>query len=307
MTLLTELIAAPGEYRAGGTDVQERLRLGISAPPFVDLAPLTGLDGIWREANGMTTLGALLTVEAVAEDGDLRRDYPGLTLAAGGLATPQIRTMATLGGSLLQRTRCWYYRHPAFHCYKKGGDTCFARSGHHEYGVIFDLGPCVHPHPSTLGMALMAYEATVTINAERQIPISDLYGDGSDPTRDHLLAPDEVLTHVHLPAPVANERAAYFRAITRAEAEWPLVECIVRLVVEGETIRFARVAVGGVANIPLCLSHVEAALLGQPATTETFERAAALASEGATPLPRTGYKVGLLRGTVLETLGRAMG
>lgn len=304
-----EAVAATGEFRAGGTDVQERRRSGIARGALVDIHLLTGYDQIEWSASGAATIGALVTIDRVANDPQIRASYPGLALAAAGLATPQIRWMGTLGGSLLQRNRCWYFRHPAFTCYKRGGDTCPARTGQHQHGVIFDLGPCVAAHPSTLGMALLAYDAEIEVYGQGLRPVVALYGDGSDPTRDHLLQPGELLSRVVLPAPdrLRIERAAYFRAITRAEAEWPLVEAIVRLeLADDGTISFARVGVGGVANIPLRLPRVEAALLGQTATAETLERAASLATEGATPLPLTGYKVELLRGTVLETLERAL-
>lgn len=304
-----EAVAATGEFRAGGTDVQERRRSGIARGALVDIHLLAGYDQIEWSADGAATIGALVTIDRVANDPQIQAHYPGLALAAGGLATPQIRWMGTLGGSLLQRNRCWYFRHPAFTCYKRGGDGCPARTGQHQHGVIFDLGPCVAAHPSTLGMALLAYDAEVEVHGQGLRPVAALYGDGSDPIRDHLLGPGELLTRVVLPAPerLRSERAAYFRAITRAEAEWPLVEAVVRLVVGDEdVISFAGVGVGGVANIPLRLPHVEAALVGQRVTAETLERAASLATEGATPLPLTGYKVELLRGTVLETLERAV-
>jgi xanthine dehydrogenase YagS FAD-binding subunit len=137
--------------------------------------------------------------------------------------------------------------------------------------------------------------------------IVDLYGDGADARHDHQLAAAELLTHVALPPPVANERGAYFRAISRARAEWPLVECVVRLVVDEQNIiRFARVALGAVANIPLRLPQVEAILVGQLADANTFKRAATVATHDAKPLPMTGYKVELARATVWETLERAM-
>lgn len=226
-------------------------------------------------------------------------------MACGALATPQIRAMASLGGALLQRTRCWYYRNPAFDCFKKGGSACPARSGDHRYGILFDRGPCAFPHPSTPGLVLLAYEADVSIAGGARRSISALYGDGSDPRHDHTLAEGEILSQVHLPAPLKDERAAYFRAISRARAEWPLIEAVVRLQVDGERISFARVAVGGVANIPLRLPQVEAALLDQPAVEATFAAAAKLALEGAQPLPMTGYKLALLEGTVYETIDRA--
>jgi len=301
-----QAIQAEGELRAGGTDVQERRRSGIASGPVVDIRRLPGYDAIAWNDDGAASIGALVTIDAVATDAQIRRHYAGLAQAAAGLATPQIRWMSTMGGALLQRTRCAYYRHPAFTCFKSGGEGCPARTGHNPNGVVFDLGPCVYPHPATLGMALLAYEAQVDVYERGTRPITALYGDGSDPTRDHLLDADELLTHIRLPPPVAGEQAAYFRSISRAEAEWPIVEALVRFVVEDGTITMARVGVGGVATIPLRLSSVEAALEQQPATPETLENAAAAAADGVNPLPQTRHKVTFLTNTVLETLERAL-
>lgn len=302
---IDEARADAGEFRAGGTDLQERLRSGVAKGPVVDLGSVTGLATIDAAADGAVSIGALVTVAAVGRDASLQAKYPGLVLPARTLATPQIRAMATMGGVLLQRTRCWYFRHPELRCFKNGGDACLAREGNHHFGVCFDNGPCVHPHPSSVGMALMAYEAEVEVHGRGRMPIAKLYGDGSDPTRDHVLEAGEVLTRVHLPKPVAAERASYFRMMSRTWAEWPLVEVSVRLVVEDATVRLARVAIGGVANVPMRLPKVEAALEGAPATPASFERAAAVATEGAKPLPMTGYKVDLVRASVLEAIERA--
>ena len=299
---LDEARRGTGEIQAAGTDVLARRRTGVSRGDIVDINRVDGLRDVDLREDG-ATVGALLTVHEVAEHEGLKERYSGFAKAAESLATPQIRRMASLGGALLQRTRCWYYRHPAFNCYKNGGDDCYARGGQNPNGVVFDLGACVYPHPATLGMALLAYEARVKVNGESR-PIDALY-DPSDPTSDHTLQPGEILTHVQLPAPVPNEQTAYFRSISRADAEWPLVECLVRLVVEEGVIAFARVGVGGVASVPLRLENVERALLGQSAANETLAEAAKLASDGASPLAQTEWKVTLLERTVLETLERA--
>jgi xanthine dehydrogenase YagS FAD-binding subunit len=293
------------EYRAGGTDLHARLRRGLVTASIMDVPRASDLSQIQWNPDGSATLGALVAIDTIARDSRLNQTYSALALAANGLATPQIRRVGTIGGNLLQRTRCPYYRHPSLSCYKKGGDDCPARTGENSNGVIFDLSPCVYPHPSTLGMALLVYDADVTIEGQGRRSVASLYGDGSDPTRDHLLHSSDLLTHVHLPPPIA-ERAAYFRAISRAEAEWPLVECVVRLGIEADIIRWARVAVGGVAVIPLPLPAVEDALLGQAVTAERLTYAASFASHGSSSLLQTAYKIKLLRETVLETLERAL-
>ncbi len=291
-----------GEFRAGATDLSARIRLGIRPDQITDINGLEELKGIdWKE-NGAATIGALVKIDALSKEPNIMHHYPALAQAAGGLATPQIRSVATVGGSLLQSTRCWYYRNPAFHCYKKGGDHCPAREGNHQFGVCFDLGPCVFPHPSTIGMALLAYGAEVEIANKGLRSIADIYGDGSDPSRDHLLASDELLTSIHMPPPLSEEKSVYFRAISRFEAEWPLVEVVARLKIDGGLVTFAKIAVGGVANIPFELPSVAGTLTGQPANPGTFKQAASKAVEGANPLPMTAYKVKLLQGSVLEAL-----
>jgi xanthine dehydrogenase YagS FAD-binding subunit len=154
-------------------------------------------------------------------------------------------------------------------------------------------------------MALMTYAATIDTTQRDGLGVGDVLGDGSDPSRDHLLADDEVLTRVTLPPPAAGERAAYFRSISRFEAEWPLVEAVVRVVRDDAgTVTSCGVAIGGVAPVPLRLSAVEELLTGTTLDDDTVAAAAHLATEGANPLPETGYKVQLVEATVREVLER---
>ncbi|MFK7800136.1 MAG: xanthine dehydrogenase family protein subunit M [Anaerolineae bacterium] len=302
---LNEISDAQGEIRAGGTDLHDRYRMGVSDGPVVDIHAVAGLNEITQAADGTVTIGALVTVDEVGNNPITAGNYSGLAKAANGLATPQIRWAASFGGSLLQKTRCWYLRHPDLDCTKKGDATCGGRDGHHPNGVIFDKGGCAHHHASTLGGSLMAYNATVKTN-KREMSILDLYGDGSAHGRDHMLEEGEILTHVILPAPAAGEKTAYFRSISRFEAEWPIVECTVRLVVDGDTITDAGIGVGGVSQIPLKMRNVEAALIGEPATQATLEQAAQVSADGANPLPQAAWKVDMLIGTLLTTLEMAL-
>ena len=147
---LQEARKGNGEIRAGGTDYMERRRHRISGGEIVDISRIPDLDKIRIDGSG-GSIGALVKIQTVADDPVIRQNYPGLAMAAGALATPQIRNAGTLGGSLLQRTRCWYYRHEDFQCFKKGGSECFSRKGNHEFGVCFDLGPCAFPASLHLG------------------------------------------------------------------------------------------------------------------------------------------------------------
>ena len=290
------------EFRAGGTDLSERRRSGVSHGAILDILPSDAPAGLWPEPDGGLRLGALTTVAALAADPSLRAGYPGLAAAAGGLATPQIRRVATLGGNLAQRNRCWYFRNPAFACLKTGGQGCPAREGNALYAVVFDRAPCVAPHPSTLAAALLAYEARIDTNQRRGLTLNDVLGDGSATAAETMLASSELIVSVTLPPAIVGERAAYKRAIGRAHAEWPLVELVVSAVVESGKFSQLRIAAGGVAPVPIRLSAAEAVALGQPATPPIFAAAAASATEGAAPLPQAAYKLDLLRGLVRDVL-----
>ena len=260
--------------------------------------------GIDWGADGAARIGAFTTIAAIAADARIAEAYPGLGASAQGLATPQIRHLATLGGNLAQRSRCWYYRNPHIACLKKGGTDCPARNGNHLYGVAFDLGPCVAPHPSTMAAALLAYDAKITTDRRSGLTIGEVFGDGSNGAADHALASGEMIRGVELPAPVQGERALYKRAISRSYAEWPLVEVCARAVVSAGSFQFIRITAGGIAPVPLRLSASEAVCKECAANAATIANAAKQATTGARPLPMTGYKLDLLSGVVHDLLER---
>jgi xanthine dehydrogenase YagS FAD-binding subunit len=300
------MTALAPEFRAAGTDLSERRRSGVSKGPLIDIVA-TGDRAIEWGADGAAVIGAFTTMAAIAGDARIAEAYPGLAAAALGLATPQIRHLATIGGNLAQRSRCWYFRNPHIDCLKKGGSDCPAREGNHLYGVAFDLGPCVAPHPSTMAAALSAYDARIVTDRRSGLSIADLLGDGTNGHADHLLQPGEMIRSVALKTPLRGERAAYQRAISRSYAEWPLVEICARAVVTDGAFEFVRLAAGGIAPVPLRLSASEAALQGKPATSAAIADAANAATTGAKPLPMTGYKLDLLRGLVRDVLEQLAG
>ncbi len=292
------------EFRAAGTDLSERRRSGVSQGPLIDLAAAPDTIGVTWGADGAATIGTFTSIAAVAADPRIATTYPGIAASALGLATPQVRHLATLGGNLAQRSRCWYFRDPHIACLKKGGSDCPARAGNHLYSVAFDLGPCVAPHPSTMAAALLAYDASIVTSQRPAISIGELLGDGSNGTSDHALASDEMIRSIELPAPLPGERALYKRAISRSHAEWPLAEVCARAVVKSGTFQFIRLTAGGIAPVPLRLAACEAALLGRPASAALIAEAARQATSGANPLPMTGYKLDLLEGVVHDLLER---
>src|SRR6187200_1224365 len=190
------------EFRAAGTDLSERRRSGVSKGPLMDIVPASDISGMNWGADGTLRIGAYTTIAAIAADRSIAAAYPGIAATAAGLATPQIRHLATLGGNLAQRSRCWYFRDPHIACLKKGGSDCPARSGNHLYSVAFDLGPCVAPHPSTMAAALLAHDAVIVTDQRPGLAIGELLGDGSNGTSDHALASGEVIRAVELPAPL---------------------------------------------------------------------------------------------------------
>jgi xanthine dehydrogenase YagS FAD-binding subunit len=289
------------EFRAGGTDISERRRSGVSQGMLIDISA-TGYKAISWDADGAASIGALTTIATIAADARVTAAYPGVALSAQGLATPQVRQVATLGGNLAQRSRCWYFRRADIDCLKKGGNVCPARSGNHLYGVAFDLGPCVAPHPSTMAAALLAYDATITTDQRSGLTIPDLLGDGSLAHADHALTTAEMIRSIALPAPLAGERAAYQRAISRTHAEWPLVELCARAVIEDGKFQVVHLAAGGIAPVPLRLKDAEAALTGKAANAATIAQAAKVATSGAKPLPMTAYKLDLLQGLVRDVM-----
>jgi xanthine dehydrogenase YagS FAD-binding subunit len=290
------------EFRAAGTDLSERRRSGVSTGPLMEIVPAADITGMHWGADGSLRIGAYVTIEAIAADKQIATVYPGIAASARGLATPQIRHLATLGGNLAQRSRCWYYRNPHIACLKKGGSDCPARGGNHLYGVAFDLGPCVAPHPSTMAAALLAYDATVNTYQRSGLSIPDLLGDGSNGAADNALLAGEMIRGIELPAPRPGERAFYRRAISRSHAEWPLVEVCARALVTDGAFQFVRLTAGGIAPVPLRLQAAEAALQGKPANALNIQVAAKLAISGAKPLPMTGYKLDLLGGVVQDLL-----
>ena len=300
---IVSLTVGEAEFRAAGTDLSERRRSGVSRGPLIDIT-LSGESGISFGADGAAAIGALTTIAAIAADARLAEAYPGITASALNLATPQVRRLATLGGNLAQRSRCWYFRNPGIDCLKKGGSGCPARTGNHLYGVAFDLSDCVAPHPSTMAAALLAYGAHIVTNHRDRLTVEALLGDGSNGRRDHALAPGEMITKIVLPPPFPDERAAYKRATSRAHAEWPLVEVCARAVVVDGRFQFVRLAGGGIAPVPLRFLACETALEGRATEAAVIAEAAKQATSGAKPLPMTAYKLDLLEGLVRDLLER---
>lgn len=297
------------EIKAGGVDLLDRMKEGIDSPErVVSIAHLPGMDGI--EAGPPAKIGALATLARVSAHADLRRLYPALADAAEGAATPQIRNMATLGGNLCQRPRCWYYRLAEFDCRKKGGKECFALEGENRFHAVFDTNICCCVHPSATAVALLAYGAsleTVSPRGRRTLPIEKFFvAPEQDVRRENALAPGEIVSTVLIPAPPLGSRSVYKKLKEKESFDWPLAEACVNLVVSGGVVKEARIVLGAVSPTPRRAREAEALMVGGNAGPELAAKAAGAALAGATPLAHNAYKVRLTKVMVERALREAM-
>ncbi len=290
---------------AGGTDLLTLMKADIITPDhLVDIKRASGLtSGIEETADGVR-IGALTTLTELETNPLIRERYTALSAAAAIAATPQLRNMATIGGNLLQRPRCWYYRNPLFHCWLKGGDTCHACDGQNRQHSIFGDSPCVATHPSDPATALLALDASVTVrgaSGERQIALSDFF---TLPTDDHrvetTLQPGELILSIDLPATVSC--STFVKAMDRKTWAFALVSVAASVVVTDGKIAEARVVLGGVAPIPWRVEAGEQALIGSTLDASTFDRAVEAAIAEARPLEHNGYKVPLAKSLVRQAL-----
>lgn len=294
-----------GRYLAGGVDLLGELKDDlVEAPVLVDVKSLPGTRDIVAGA-AEWTFGANVTVATLAAHAGVRAAFPGLAEAAAEVASPQIRNAATLGGNLAQHSRCWYYRHRDVQCLKNGGATCYAREGQNKYHALFSGNPCISPVVSNLGVALAALDAAVEVlrdGAATRLTVAQFYADAwVNPYAHHSLRPGDLVLRVHVPVR-AGQRSAYLQASEKADFDWALVSCAAAAIVEGRTVRQARVALGAVSPVPHQRPAVTAVLEGQELTDELAARAAAALLRGAQPLAHNGYKIPLAETLVQRAL-----
>jgi xanthine dehydrogenase YagS FAD-binding subunit len=292
--------------KAGGIDVLDHLKEHLLEPPrVVDIKRVAGLDAVAVAADGSLRIGPLVTLAQVAAHPGVQATHRALAEACGEAASPQIRNVATIGGNVLQRPRCWYYRLESYKCLKKGGDVCFAIGGENRYHVIFGGGPSFAPHPSNAAVALVAHGASFVLEGEkgrRTVAAADFFALPSvDPERENVLAPGEMLVEIQAPA-ASGTTSTYADVRERASFDWPLVSVAVTLKMEADTVSGARVVLGAVAPIPWRSPRAEAALVGKKLGPESAAAAADAAILGAEPLEDNGYKVGLVQTLVRRTL-----
>ena len=315
---LAEAVALLGQADArviaGGSDLLDEVKEGITSPgTVVSLAGLPELVGI-AETDAGLSIGAMTTIADVAAHPVICTAYTALAEAAGGLATPQIRNVGTLGGNLNQRPRCWYYRHPLIPCLKKGGDRCYALVGNTKYLCVTGGDRCYIVHPSDTAVALSVFDASVQIagsSGSRTLPIGGFFaGPDVDITRETALEPGEVVTGVTLPRPAdlgaagQPPRSLYLKAREREAGDFALVSVAVRLAVSDGVVQQAAVALGGVAPVPYRAAAVEEYLTGRPVADVDPAHAGSLAIPDARPMTDNGYKVVMANNLVKQGVAR---
>jgi xanthine dehydrogenase YagS FAD-binding subunit len=295
---------------AGGTDLLTLMKADITAPTrLIDLKRLSDLPSGVAATDQGVSLGARTSLSEIETNRLIQQRYPALAEAAGLAATPQLRNMATLGGNLLQRPRCWYFRSPHFNCWLKGGTTCPAYEGQNQQHALFGGGPCYAVHPSDLAPALLALDAQVRLHGsagERTLPLAEFYALPTDERRtETVIDDDELVLEISLPALPEGTRSTYFKAMDRKVWAFALVgvAAVLRLGgPSGRRIEAARLVLGGVAPIPWRAAAAEQVLIGAEAGADLFARAAEVALAGAQPLEHNGYKLPLASALIRQAL-----
>lgn len=298
--------------KAGGIDLLDLMKDGVVAPPkLVSILNVRSLHSIESSDRGLH-LGPLTTLSEIADHPEIQRRYGALSDAAGHAATPQVRNMATLGGNLMQRPRCWYFRSSDFDCRKKGGsDECHALQGENQYHAIVNNNTCAMVHPSSTAVPLLAMNAEVELTSKagkRTVAMSDFYVTPEENLqRETAVKPGELITAIRVPTPAAGTRSAYQKYGEKESFDWPLADAGVVLEMDGKTCRKATIVLGVAAPTPIHATGAEAALRGKVIDEATAREAGKLAVANATPLSQNGYKVQLFQTAVYRTILLAAG
>lgn len=303
---LTLVAAADGaRYLGGGTNLVDLMKDGVEAPARLVDVRFLPLDGVREAADGGLVIGATTTNSDAAAHPEVRRRYPALSEAILAGASGQLRNMATVGGNLLQRTRCGYFADPSQACNKRApGSGCAAIAGEHHNHAILGWSPhCAATHPSDMAVAMAAFDAVVhyeTLDGAGEIPLSEFYLPvGDTPERETALPPGALITAIALPGSALSPRSRYRKVRERASYAFATVSVAAELDVRTGS---ARIALGGVASRPWRARRAEAVLLDGPATADRFRAAADAELTAAEPLPGNGYKVTLARNLIVAVL-----
>ena len=298
-----------GEARlmAGGTDLLAVLKDQILEgypKALINIKTIPGLDNIQENKEGLR-IGPLAKLADIALSPSVQAKYPALSQAAGSVASPEIRTMGTIGGNLCQDVRCWYYRYPhhmggRFLCHRKGTGPCHAIKGDNRYHAIMGGKACVAVCPSDMATALTALDARLTIRSpegERKIPIHELFTDLGT-----TLGPGELMTEIQVPSPPKGNRQRFLKFTLRKPIDFAIVSVASLIAMEKGLCRDAKIVLGAVAPTPLRAEGAEQAVKGKVIDETTAEDAARAAVSGARPLSRNAYKIEITKALVKRAI-----
>jgi len=296
-------------FLAGGTTLLDLVKLDIMQPDRVVDVHTLGLDQIETLSDGRTRIGAMVTNTQLAHHARIKGEYTVLSQALLSGATTQLRNKATTAGNVMQRVRCNYFRDGVSACNKRvPGSGCAAIGGHNRsvHAVLGTSDQCIATHPSDMCVAMAAIGATVEVqgpSGKREIDFLDFHLlPAATPWKEHALQPDELITHVTLNAPLAGSKSSYLKLRDRASYQFALASSAVVLVMDGNTIREARIAMGGIGTKPWRAVQAEQALRGAAATPANFAKAAAIALQGAVPYSHNAYKIPLGQQAIVRNL-----
>jgi len=299
-------------FIAGGTNLIDLMKRGVTAPQkLIDINQLPFKQ--IQENKGQLIIGALALNSEVAEHAVVKDKYPLLAAALNAGASAQLRNMATVGGNMMQRTRCTYFYDTSMPCNKRvPGSGCGALQGYNRMHAIFGTSDkCIAVHPSDMCVALAALNATVSltgIKGTRTVNFGDFHRlPGDTPEKDNVLKTGELITGIQIPANNLNKHSAYIKIRDRASYAFALVSVAAALELNGNIIKDARLAMGGVAHKPWRVTASEQFLIGKTADEQTFEQAAQLAMQGARSFGGNDFKLKLAPITIVEALKKATG
>ena len=311
------LLGEHGSILAGGTDLLALMKDDVVAPPrLVNIKQIDSLRGISYQPGDGLRIGALATIAELAEDANVQRYYPVLIDAANEAASPQIRNLATVGGNMCQRPRCWYFRNGMGLMAKTPDGKSMVVAGDNRYAAILgNGGPAYFVSPSTLAPVLIAlgakirlYSAKAAGSGVRELPLEKFFIiPKSENQLEHDLKPGEMVIEIVVPPPAQNLKAASYEVRQRAAFDWPLAQASVALEMDGSTVKSARVVLGHVAPVPWISPEAAQALGGKSVSSDTAMAAANAAVTQAKPLSHNKYKITLAKVAVKRAILSAAG
>lgn len=302
-----------GQFLAGGTNVVDLIKMDVAHPEIlIDLNALP-FGAIESATDGSVRIGALARMSDTADHRLVREGAPCVSMALNLSASAQLRNMASIGGNVLQRTRCAYFRDVSQACNKRrNGDGCSALGGDdRKMAILGETDRCIAVHPSDFAVAMTVTDAMITLRGpagERRVPFEGFHRPpGGDPSRDTVIAPNELLTAVSFTPTRLTRNSTYLKIRDRASYEFALVSVAAALDVQGGTIRAARIVLGGVASAPWRAKAAEAFLIGKAPNRDLFRAAAEAELRAARPQRLNGYKIVLARNAIVRALASVGG